>query len=209
MSGSISRFFDDVTDGLENAIDDVATEVGDAADDVRDQVDDDGTTTASPGAPGAPGEPGTPGTAGPGGGTPGEPGAPREPGAPGAQGTTTSDSAQVTRLYNTVFDRAPDDVGLTFWTNALRAGAGLDDVAELFVASPEFQGRYGNLGTGEFVDVLYRNALDREADPAGREFWTSNLQSGRLDRDDVVLSFSESPENIAKVGPVSNDDLLI
>ena len=201
MSGSISRFFDDVTNELENAIDDVATEVGDAADDVRDEVDDDGTTTTA--SSGAPGEPGTPGTAGPGGGTPGE------PGAPGAPGTTTSDSAQVTRLYNTVFDRAPDDMGLTFWTNALRSGAGLDDVAELFVASPEFQGRYGNLGTGEFVDVLYRNVLDREADPAGREFWTSNLQSGRLDRDDVVLSFSESPENIAKVGPVSNDDPLI
>ena len=48
--------------------------------------------------------------------------------------STTSPAAQVTRLYDTVFDRAPDDAGLTFWPNAVRAGAGLDDVAELFVA---------------------------------------------------------------------------
>lgn len=120
--------------------------------------------------------------------------------------STTSPAAQVTRLYDTVFDRAPDDAGLTFWTNSLRSGVGLDDVAELFVASPEFRDRYGDLGTGDFVALLYRNVLDREADPEGQAFWTSGLNSGRLDRDDVVLAFSESPEHVAKVGPVSTDD---
>lgn len=120
--------------------------------------------------------------------------------------STTSPAAQVTRLYDTVFDRAPDDAGLTFWTNALRVGVGLDDVAELFVASPEFRDRYGDIGADEFVNLLYQNVLDREPDPEGQAFWTSNLQSGILDRDDVVLAFSESPEHVAKVGPVSTDD---
>lgn len=120
--------------------------------------------------------------------------------------STTSPAAQVTRLYDTVFDRAPDDAGLTFWTNSLRAGTGLDDLAELFVASPEFRDRYGDLGTGEFVSLLYRNVLDREGDPAGQTFWTDAIASGRADRDDVVLAFSESPEHVAKVGPVSTDD---
>ncbi len=119
--------------------------------------------------------------------------------------STTSREAQVTRLYDTVFDRPPDDAGLAFWTNALRAGVSLDDVAEVFVASPEFRDRYGDLGTGGFVDLLYRNVLDREADPEGRAFWTSGLESGRLDRDDVALAFSESAEHVAKIGPVSGD----
>ena len=35
MSGSISNFFQDVGNDLEDVIDDAATEVGDAADDVR------------------------------------------------------------------------------------------------------------------------------------------------------------------------------
>ena|SRR5215207_843000 len=120
--------------------------------------------------------------------------------------STTSPAAQVTRLYDTVFDRKPDDLGLTFWTNSLRAGTGLDDLAEVFVASPEFRDRYGDLGTGEFVSLLYRNVLDREADAAGQAFWTDAIASGRADRDDVVLAFSESPELVAKVGPVSTDD---
>ncbi len=123
--------------------------------------------------------------------------------------STTSRAAQVTRLYDTALDRQPDDAGLVFWTNVLRTGvADLDDLAELFVASPEFRDRYGDLGRGEFVALLYRNTLDREADPEGLAFWTANLESGRLDREDVVLAFSESPEHVAKIGPVSGGDLF-
>ena len=122
--------------------------------------------------------------------------------------STTSRAAQVTRLYDTVFDRAPDDAGLRFWTTALQNGAGLDDVAELFVRSPEFRDTYGDVGQGEFVTLLYRNVLDREPDAAGQAFWTSALANGTADRDDVVLAFSESPEHVAKVGPVSLDPLL-
>lgn len=188
MSGSVSDFFDDVGDAVEDAADDVATEVGDVADDVRSEVDGDDDSTAAPAAP-------APATAAP---------------APATPATDDSRTAQVTRLYDTVFDRAPDEGGLTFWTNALRTGiVDLEDVAELFVASPEFRDRYGELGTGEFVDRLYLNVLDRPADPEGRTYWTSAIEGGRADRDDVVLAFSESPEHVAKVGPVSTDDPLV
>ena len=123
--------------------------------------------------------------------------------------STTSRAAQVTRLYDTVFDRPPDAAGLAFWTNALRTGAtDLDDLAGLFVASPEFRNRYGDLGDRDFVALLYRNVLDREADPDGFAFWTTGLQSRRVDRDDVALAFSESPEHVAKVGPVADDPLI-
>lgn len=122
--------------------------------------------------------------------------------------STTSPAAQVTRLYDTVFDRAPDDAGLRFWTTALRNGTDLDDVAGLFVQSPEFRDTYGDVGQGEFVTLLYRNVLDREPDAAGQAFWTNALASGGADRDDVVLAFSESPEHVAKIGPVSEDPLL-
>jgi Domain of unknown function (DUF4214) len=123
--------------------------------------------------------------------------------------STTSQEAQVTRLYDTVFDRPPDDAGLDFWTTALRIGAAdLDDVAALFVRSPEFQDRYGDTNNAEFVTLLYRNTLNREPDPAGQAFWTNSLASGASDRDDVVLAFSESPEHVAIVGPVSDDPLL-
>lgn len=126
----------------------------------------------------------------------------------GGAPSTTSAAAQVTRLYDAAFDRAPDDAGLTFWTNVLRTDAAdLDDVAELFVASPEFRDRYGDTDDSGFVDLLYRNVLDREPDAAGRALWVGALaRDDGLDRDEVLLAFSESPEHVAKVGPVSTDD---
>jgi hypothetical protein len=103
----------------------------------------------------------------------------------------------VARLYDTLFDRAPDSEGLAFWAGALRGGTALGAVADGFVASPETQGRYGGLGAADFVDALYRNALDREADVAGRDFWTGALQRGS-DRGDVVQAISEAPEHVSK-----------
>ena len=186
MSNSIRNFFDDVVDTANRVANDVEREITDIANDAERRVNDaadDVEREVTDVASDVDADDGTP--------------------------STTSPAAQVTRLYDTVFDRRPDDAGLTFWTNALRTGvADLDDVAELFVASPEFRNRYGDLGNGEFVALLYRNVLDREADPEGLAFWTAELQSGRADRDDVVLAFSESPEHVAKVGPVSTDDNL-
>lgn len=124
----------------------------------------------------------------------------------GGAASTTTPAAQVTRLYDAAFDRAPDDAGLTFWTNAVRAGTGLGEVADLFIRSPEFQDRYGDLDQGAFVAQLYRNVLDREGDAGGQGFWTEALASGRADRNDVVVAFSESPEHVALVGPVATGD---
>jgi hypothetical protein len=127
-----------------------------------------------------------------------------------ASSTTSADSrdAQVMRLYDAVFDRAPDSEGLAFWTDALNRGATLDAVADLLMASPEFRGRHGTADDQEFVKLLYHNVLDREADNAGLEFWTSGLQQSAVDRSDVVLAFSELPEHVAKLTLDSNDSLV-
>ena len=106
--------------------------------------------------------------------------------------------AQVTRLYDMLLDRAPDTEGLAFWSNALRGGTALGAVADGFMATPEAQGRYAGLGDAEFVDALYRNALDREADPAGRDFWTGALQRG-FDRGDIAQTISEASEHVSKL----------
>ena len=108
----------------------------------------------------------------------------------------TTSQQQLTRLYDTVFDRAPDSAGLAFWTNALNRGVTLDTVADVFVASAEFQS-LGNLTTTDFVNLLYRNGLEREAEPAGRDFWTGGLQRNATDRGDVAVDISESTEGVA------------
>ena len=107
--------------------------------------------------------------------------------------------ARATRLYDTVFDRAPDRPGLDFWSSALRQGHSLDSIADLFIAAPEFQARYGVPDNREFVGQLYRNVLDREGEAGGVDWWTDVLDRGLADRSDVVQGFSEAAEHVAKV----------
>lgn len=109
----------------------------------------------------------------------------------------TAVSDQVTRLYDTVFDRAPDDAGMAFWTDALNAGTPLSTAAELFMRSPEFQAAYGTPDEGRFVTLLYNNVLGRAPDSEGLTFWVGSLQQNLADRPGVVVSFSESPEHAA------------
>ncbi len=113
----------------------------------------------------------------------------------------SSQQSQVLRLYQAIFDRAPDDEGFEFWTAQVAGGLSLADMATQFESSDEFQQRYGpNLSDEQLVDALYQNVLGRPGDPAGRAFWIEQLTSGELTRSDVLVAFSESKENLVRTG---------
>ncbi|EWY35862.1 hypothetical protein N825_32675 [Skermanella stibiiresistens SB22] len=117
-------------------------------------------------------------------------------------------AATVARLYDSVFDRLPDAGGLGAWTDAIKAGMGLDQAADGFTGSAEFQQRYGALDNTNFVKTLYRNVLDREAEPAGLANWRGALDAG-VDRSDIVLAFSESAEHVMKLAPRIDDGIWL
>jgi hypothetical protein len=100
----------------------------------------------------------------------------------------------VTRLYFAYFLRIPDYPGLTFWINYFKQGHPLDEISGAFASSPEFASRYGALGNGQFVDLVYNNVLGRAADPGGKAFWQGQLDGGLKTRGQVMLGFSESDE---------------
>lgn len=102
-----------------------------------------------------------------------------------------------TRLYYAVFLRHPDAPGLNFWFGQAQSGASLQRMADKFVASREFQQRYGQLSDPEYVDRVYINILGRPADPTGRAFWTQKMREGWT-RGRVLVGFSESSEYKAK-----------
>lgn len=106
-------------------------------------------------------------------------------------------SAQAYRIYQAGLDRTPDMSGLGYWISDMKAGTALTTVASGFMASPEFQQKYGSDPSDEaLVNLLYENVLGRPADQAGLEYWINDLQHG-LSRAQLVASFSESAENIA------------
>jgi len=113
-------------------------------------------------------------------------------------------SGQAYRLYQAAFDRVPDVPGLGYQTNALDTQLTLSQVAGNFIASPEFQSTYGNVSNSQFVTLLYQNVLDRAPDAGGLQYHVNRLESG-VSRSDVLIGFSESPENQANViGSIQN-----
>ncbi len=106
-------------------------------------------------------------------------------------------AASISRLYRAFFGRPGDAEGLTFWLDRIARGeAGLGEIASGFVQSDEFTSTYGALADDAFVDLVYRNVLDRDPDAAGRAFWVDQLAMGIL-RGEMMIGFSESPEYIA------------
>ncbi len=110
---------------------------------------------------------------------------------------------QAFRLYMAALDRTPDPSGLANWTNVLRSGADLDDVAHGFVTSAEFESRYGDLDNSEYVTQLYQNVLNRTPDASGHANWMAHLESGET-REAVLLGFSESTENRLQAAALVN-----
>jgi Domain of unknown function (DUF4214)/RTX calcium-binding nonapeptide repeat (4 copies) len=111
-------------------------------------------------------------------------------------------TARVVRLYEAALDRLPDQGGLNFWTGAVQQGQSLSGLASGFIASAEFQSRFGGAtsSNGAFVDQLYQNVLGRAGEAGGRDFWVNSLNTG-TSRADVLVAFSESAEN--QVGTAS------
>jgi hypothetical protein len=109
---------------------------------------------------------------------------------------TASTAAQVARLYNAALGRHPDVGGLNNWVSSIESGSQtLKQTAAGFTGSAEFAERYGNPEDTAFITLLYRNVLQREPDAPGLNTWATELAGGES-RADIVLKFSESPENI-------------
>lgn len=101
-------------------------------------------------------------------------------------------TAFVERLYNLVLGRTSDSDGLNDWVDSIISGRNTGaECAWGFFNSPEFRSK--NLSDEEYVDILYRAILGREADSAGRGSWLNQLENS-VTRDNVLDGFLRSTE---------------
>lgn len=111
-------------------------------------------------------------------------------------------AAAVVRLYNAGLDRSPEQAGLNFYIADLQTGGSLSTIATNFLASPEFQTRFGtNLSNEQYIDRLYENVLDRDPSASEVQFYVNAINQG-TSRGQLLVNFSESPENQAKTASV-------
>jgi Ca2+-binding RTX toxin-like protein len=95
----------------------------------------------------------------------------------------------IVELYVIYFNRAPDSVGLQFWSTQ---DITIEEMAAQFGASPEAKALYPFLESPtlanpeEFINEIYQNAFGRDAEQAGLDFWIG------------VLEDDSSPEAVAE-----------
>ena len=97
----------------------------------------------------------------------------------------------VTRLYTTCLERDADATGVEDWATRLAQGETGSNVAYGFVSSAEYQNK--NADNEEYVNMLYRTMLGREADEYGQWYWPAKLDKG-VSREEVFDGFLQSTE---------------
>jgi len=105
----------------------------------------------------------------------------------------------IKRLYRAYFWRDADSGGLEFWRNQAAAGQSIWSISEYFESAPEFVDRYGDLTNSEFIDLVYRNVMQRSADASGERYWLDRIRNGTT-RGELMVYFSDSPEYRARTG---------
>ena len=86
--------------------------------------------------------------------------------------------AYVTRCYQIILGRDPDEGGLKTWYNELNTGRkAAAEIIDQFVSSAEFTNK--KVSNADAVEILYKAMLDRSSDPAGKADWVAKLNAGQ------------------------------
>jgi Ca2+-binding RTX toxin-like protein len=92
----------------------------------------------------------------------------------------------VQQAYIAYYGRGADPAGLDYWANRLDTqGAGqLQNIIDAFATSQEFTLEYGNPSNENewttYINKIYQNVLNRDADQAGLNFYLEGLKSGQF-----------------------------
>ncbi len=121
------------------------------------------------------------------------------------------------RIYQASFNRTPDEGGVLFWIGNLDHFDTLgwsqyekeQFLATQFIQSDEFKDLFGANPTNEqYIDAMYLNVLDRLPDQGGYDFWVGGMEQG-LTREDILIAFTKSDENVARTAPDLDDGVWV
>jgi len=85
-------------------------------------------------------------------------------------------SSQLQQLYIAYFGR-PADPGFNYWLNS---GITTKAFAANMYLQPEFISVNGSLSIQEQLNNIYQNVFNRDGDEKGIEYWTKEIQTGKL-----------------------------
>jgi len=92
------------------------------------------------------------------------------------------------KSYVAYYGRPADPAGLAYWAIRMDLeGGSLASIIAAFGTSNEFTRRYGGLANSQLLDALYQQTLGRAPDPAGRQYYLDQLNTGRTTVQKITL----------------------
>lgn len=120
--------------------------------------------------------------------------------------------ASVQELYIGILGRAADSAGLKYWTDAIENGSqSLENTRASFATpnQPEYWSIYGGLSSTSLVDKVYQNFLERTPDSAGKAYWVSELNSGKISADFFVSAVINAAKDSSATDPQTLTDAKV
>jgi hypothetical protein len=94
----------------------------------------------------------------------------------------------VEKAYVAYYGRPGDPAGLAYWaTRTDNEGGSISSIIAAFGTSDEFNRRYGGLTYTALVTKIYQQALGRDPDPAGLDWYVGELMAGRRTLQTIAL----------------------
>jgi alpha-tubulin suppressor-like RCC1 family protein len=120
----------------------------------------------------------------------------------------TSDIQYVTALYDTFFQRSPDEAGLAYWTGQLAAYLPRDIVLYEFLFSVEFTNymreQFGETTSrAEALAIIdfYRGLLGRLPDDGGFRYWLEQFQTAQCQGAEAINAAVEAISRLFATSP--------
>lgn len=114
-------------------------------------------------------------------------------------------SWQVSELYISIFEYAPDQEGLEFWVRQILNDARwtIPTLARSFYNQPDAQALYAKLDNTQFVTTVYQFLFGRKPDTFELLYWKTLLDAGLLARADAIPTII----NVAYANPAMAEDM--
>lgn len=127
-----------------------------------------------------------------------------------------NDAEFVETLYKVFLDRSSDEAGKAYWLDLMNSGVGREGVFNGFTKSEEFakicdsygitpgeitvsEGRDKNYGATQFVSRIYTEALGRNYDIEGLNYWSDKIANKQMTAVQIATGgFFHSPEFLNK-----------
>lgn len=106
--------------------------------------------------------------------------------------------ATVQGIYISLFGRPADPAGLVFFNTVTKNGADLSAIGNL-AGQPEYQERFKGRTNTEIVNSIYRSLFNRDADAAGLEYFTSQLNAGVFTINNIAIAIMDGAQNDDRV----------